>query len=154
MNREPPAHKQTDPAKLPGQVTAPQVALPVSQEPVGWLDQYGSFERSLKPWMQDEARKGVEWRPVFYTSPQVAQPVAWLTSEPDGNDGDGSYGGMREGVELGAERPEFGTVPLYTAPQVAQQRTSCRACGGLGVDWNEGDPCHACGGSGRQGGTP
>ena len=32
------------------------------------------------------------------------RPVAWLTSEPDGNDGDGTYGGMREGVELGAER--------------------------------------------------
>lgn len=41
------------------------------------------------------------------------RPRAWLTREPDGNDGDGSYSGVYEGVELGAERPDFGTEPLY-----------------------------------------
>lgn len=62
---------------------------------------------------ETEAGCGAVGAPV---EPSV-RPRAWLTSEPDGNDGDGSYGGMREGVELGAERPDYGTEPLVTLAQ-------------------------------------
>jgi hypothetical protein len=55
--------------------------------------------------------------------PAEAQPVAWITEEPDGNDFDGSYGGVFRGVVLGSERPDFGVTPLYTTPQPAQPLT-------------------------------
>ena len=60
-----------------------------------------------------------------------AAPRAWITREPDGNDGDGSFGGCREGAELGAERPDFGTEPLYDqsalAAAIAAERERLRA---------------------------
>lgn len=34
------------------------------QEPAGWVDNYGNFERVAQDWMEEEP--GTTWRPVFF----------------------------------------------------------------------------------------
>lgn len=60
---------------------------------------------------------------------RLIQPRAWVTSEPDGNPHDGSYGGMVEDVILCIDRPDFGIEPLYDQSAidaaVAKEREEC-----------------------------
>lgn len=42
------------------------------QEPVGYVDEFGNFEKSLQQWMQDEPN--VAWNPV-YPHPQLSDEI-------------------------------------------------------------------------------